>query len=138
MRVAVGWQDRDWAKWTDEERRRFVGGGGGGSRSVGMAPGAFLGVVVGLVAIVMLNHPFTAHRTSPPPVYGTGVVQMLWGQRTTCTEMDVQATTWTCKTWSILLHGQQVRRAAPLPAGSLCHTAVVDQASKRWICATTS
>lgn len=27
MRLNVGWRDRDYAKWTDEERRRFYGSG---------------------------------------------------------------------------------------------------------------
>ncbi|HZD86536.1 MAG TPA: hypothetical protein VE088_00855 [Gaiellaceae bacterium] len=36
----MGWRDRDYAKWTDEERRRFLGTPAGGNRSGGSAPGA--------------------------------------------------------------------------------------------------
>lgn len=68
--AAMGWQDRDYAKWTDEERRRFLGSGSprfdgprtaprpGGSL---LRPGAGLAIVVtaGIVTLGQLpaGHP---------------------------------------------------------------------------------
>ena len=131
----MGWQDRDWAKWTDEERARVVGGGGGG---VGIVPGALLGIVVSLVGTVVLTHPFRSAQRTPPPVYGSGVVEHLMGNRTTCTKMELVSGTWTCEVWSFLLPDQQALRAAPLSDGNLCTTVVVDQPSRRWVCLTPS
>lgn len=77
----MGWRDRDYARWTDEERRRFYGSTSGsgdarrtsystgpaqgrlfGSR-VGVAPGALLAVIVSLLVALLLgqlprSHPF--------------------------------------------------------------------------------
>lgn len=131
----MGWQDRDWANWTDDERARFVGGG---STGVGILPGAFLGIVVSLVATVILTHPFRSTHPAPPPLYGSGVVDELMGHRTTCTKVQLVSGRWTCDIWAMLLPGQQALAAAPLPDGSLCATAVVDQPSRRWICETPS
>ena len=131
----MGWQDRDWAKWTDEERARFVGGGTSG---VGIVPGALLAIVVSLVATVVLTHPFRPTRPTPPPLYGSGVVDQLMGHRTMCTKMELVSGTWTCDVWSMLLPGQQALPAAPLSGGGLCAAAAVDQPSRRWICVTPS
>jgi hypothetical protein len=131
----VGWEDRDWAKWTDDERSRFFGGGGSG---VGMMPGALLGIVVSLVGAVVFMHPFRARHVLLPPVYGTGVVVHLMNQDTTCTMQSREGGKWQCMRWAILLRGQRALPALPLPTGSLCSAAVVDQPSHRWICATPS
>jgi hypothetical protein len=89
----VGWRERDWAKWTNEERRRFYGSGrgsgldtstGGGaslppvrssrgrSRSGGSS-GSLLGVLLFLAAVAFALHsmgislPGHSHR-QPSPV----------------------------------------------------------------------
>ena len=132
----MGWQDRDWAKWTEDERRGFFGGGAASGLSA--VPGAFLGIVASLVAIVMLGQPFHHSRPTLRPIYGTAEIDGPMGQRTTCTKMEIDAGKWTCDVFSILLAGQRALPAAPLPPGSLCRIAVVNQASRRWTCATTS
>jgi hypothetical protein len=128
----VGWQDREWAKWTEDERRRYVGGG------TAIVPGAFLAVVVSLVAAVVLAPPFRTRHVVRPPVYGTGVVVRLMNQNTTCTEQRLDSGRWQCARWAILLPGQRALPAAPPAPGSLCAVVVVDQASRRWICGTPS
>ena len=45
----MGWQDRDWAKWNEDERSRFFGGGGSprnGGRGFGV------GALAAVVAVV--------------------------------------------------------------------------------------
>ncbi len=128
----MGWQDRDWAKWTDDERRRFVGGG------VSIVPGAVLGVVISLVVTVMLAQPFARHRAAPAPVWGDGVVAYQWGHDTTCTELRRLGNSWTCEVWTFLLPGQGARPAAALLSGQACATVVADQSLRRWVCAASS
>ena len=80
----MGWRERDWAKWTDDERRRFYGSSRGsgyptagssystrpgqgrlfGSR-VGVAPGAFLAVIVSLLAALALGQLPRSHPLIP-------------------------------------------------------------------------
>lgn len=78
----MGWRDRDWARWTDEERRRFYGSGGSGFPSarsystgpgqgrlfgtrVGAAPGAFLAVIVSLLVALGLGQLPRSHPLIP-------------------------------------------------------------------------
>jgi hypothetical protein len=135
----VGWQDRDWAKWTDEERARFVGGGTGGpSKSGSIAPGAFLAVIVSLVATVaFLHHPITLRDRAnrPSVVYGSGFMQLQDGERVTCTAMSRDGAGATrCMTWTILQNGQRPAPAMPLQPGTTCTAIVVDQRAGRWTC----
>jgi hypothetical protein len=69
----VGWRDRDYAKWTDEERRRFYGTGdprsrtyadGSGSR-LGVVPGVFLAVIVSVLAALALGQLPRSHPLVP-------------------------------------------------------------------------
>jgi hypothetical protein len=149
----VGWQDRDWAKWTDEERARFVGSSTHHStwderpRAVGRAsairPGAFLAVIVSLVATLglsgMLKIPLLERVHAPasptqtfPNVYGTGVVVADQdGRSETCTEILDDAT---CTEYTFIQPGQHALRAAPLPSGETCPLMEVDQARGAWVC----
>jgi hypothetical protein len=56
----MGWQDRDYAKWTDHERRRYYGFGSVSPRRGLLRPGAGLAVLASL-AIALgqlpLHHP---------------------------------------------------------------------------------
>ena len=129
----MGWQDRDWARWTEDERRRFVGGG-----AATVVPGAFVAVVVSLVAAVMLGRPAHAPRPAPPPVYGTGVVVQQGGMRTTCTKEVRGSAGWICDSWAVLEPNQNAWPATPLPSGTICSTVVANQATRGWVCANTA
>lgn len=79
----MGWRDRDYAKWTDEERRRFYGSGDSGYQGprssyatglgqgrlfgsrVGLAPGAFLAVIVSLLVTLALGQLPRSHPLIP-------------------------------------------------------------------------
>lgn len=132
----VGWQDRDWARWTDDERSRFLGHGSTG-RSSTATQGAFLGVVVSLVATVVLAGApgigLLRHERAPAlrPVYGTGQVISAFGHDATCTELLDGA----CEAYTFVQPGQRVLRAAPPPPGATCPLLEVDQSSAAWVCA---
>jgi hypothetical protein len=82
----VGWRDRDYARWTDEERRRFLGSSVSSSSRgrpasaphvlgprLGVAQGASLAVIVSAVLFLLghvpQNHPLIAalHFNIPRP-----------------------------------------------------------------------
>jgi hypothetical protein len=135
MGNAVGWQDRDWAKWTDDERSRFLGHRSTG-RSSSVAQGAFVGVVVSLVATVVLAGApgigFLRHNRASAfrPVYGTGKVVVAFGRDVTCTELLHGA----CGAYTFVQPGQRVLRAAPPPPGTTCQLLEVDQSRGAWVC----
>ena len=130
----MGWQERDWARWTDEERSRFVGS------SPAVRSGAFVAVVVSLVATVVLAGApgiqlLQRHHTpSIPPLYGSGTVVLFAGHDGTCTEIQNGA----CTTYTPIEPGQRVLPAAPPPAGTSCPLLEVDQASGSWVCGVTA
>jgi hypothetical protein len=77
----MGWRDREYAKWTDEERRRFYGSGTPGYRRgpsysvpgqgrlfgtrVGAVPGALLAVIVSLLVALTLGQLPRSHPLIP-------------------------------------------------------------------------
>jgi len=149
----VGWQDRDWAKWTDEERARFVGAG---LPTTGNSPQrdprrrvelTALAIAVSVVASFGIAHfhllrlaspPAAPVQPAPPPpvVYGTGLAHAPGGQEMTCTalESDAQGVQ-SCTIWQFLQAGQRAQQAAALPAGGpLCTDVVADQATGSWKC----
>jgi hypothetical protein len=143
----VGWEDRDWAKWNDDERRRFFGSGGGSPRSGGhggFAPGALLAVVVSLVAVVVgqsqginLLHLGRAHASIPiAPLYGSGIVESLTGSgKVSCTALSFDSLGQThCTGWTDIIPGERVIPPAGMPARGTCATAEADQTSGTWIC----
>ena len=143
----MGWQDRDWAKWNDDERRRFLGSGGSSrsGRHGGFAPGAFLAVVVSLVAVVVgqsqginLLHLGHTHATIPTvPLYGTGVVvkSLSGSENVSCTAVSFDSLGGThCTGWTYLLPGERAAPAAGMPARGTCATAEADQISGTWVC----
>ncbi|HEX3056059.1 MAG TPA: hypothetical protein VHP82_07970 [Gaiellaceae bacterium] len=144
----MGWQDRDWAKWNEDERSRFFGGGGSPrSRGYGFGVGAFAAVVVSLVVAVVaqsqglnvlrLNR---AHRVSIPiaPLYGTGVVERgMDGNDITCTELSFDSSgTSHCMGWTYLLPGERALPAEGMPARGTCAVVEADQISRHWVCKT--
>jgi len=64
----MGWQDRDYARWTDEERRRFLGVGASRAsasrRSVGVSECATVAVLVS-AAVFALGHLPRGHPLVP-------------------------------------------------------------------------
>jgi hypothetical protein len=93
--VRVGWRDRDYARWTDEERRRFLGSGMRSSPPprtgfrvpastprlfgprIGLAQGASLTIIASAVLFLLghvpSNHPLipALHFTIPGPPFLT-------------------------------------------------------------------
>ena len=66
----MGWRDRDYARWTEDERRRFFGSS---APRIGVVQGAFLAVIVSAVLFLLghvpYNHPLipALHFTIPRP-----------------------------------------------------------------------
>ena len=146
----MGWHDRDWARWTDDERAGYLGS----STGIGHHPGTpasrrgvtLLAMLVslGLSLVTWQFHlfRFSAHRLpaqapQPAVVYGTGLAHFN-GQspeEMTCTAMAVNAQgTQSCTTWTFLSPGQQAVQAATLPAGTSCTAVEADQHTGRWVC----
>jgi hypothetical protein len=92
----VGWRDRDYARWTDEERRRFLGSGIRSSSPpprtplrvpastprlfgprIGVAQGASFAIIVSAVLFLLGHVPYThplipaLHFTVPHPPFQT-------------------------------------------------------------------
>jgi hypothetical protein len=72
----MGWQDRDYARWTDEERRRFLGVGASRAsasrRSVGVSECATVAVLVS-AAVFALGHLPRGH----PNAYAAAGIAIL-------------------------------------------------------------
>jgi hypothetical protein len=87
MTVVIGWRDREYARWTEEERRRFLGAPGGttSSRPTGrgrrcaQGAGWAVGVSVVLVALGYLprGHPLlpALHFRIPMPRHAAAVAE---------------------------------------------------------------
>jgi hypothetical protein len=153
----VGWQERDWARWTDEERSRYLGSSTRVDTGAGPVRSRFgfhessrrdltllaMLVSLGLSLATWHFHFFRSVAQQAPVqvplstiVYGTGLTD-LNGQsdESTCTAMEVNAQgIQSCTVWTILSPGQHAVQAATLPAGSTCLAAQVDQHSGRWVC----
>ena len=128
----MGWQDRDWAKWTDRERSQFLGS------SSGVPPGAFLAGVVTLVAVVLFGQSALHRGRKPVPIYGDGRIVQVWGRPSTCTKLETLPSGTTCEVWRFLAPHEPALPAAPLPPGTRCAVVIADQASHRWTCANPS
>jgi hypothetical protein len=120
----MGWQDRDWARWTDAERRRFYGpaparGSGGGGRDM---PTAGVLASVALVLVLAVVHPFGFGFSLPamdiggspspaPSVRARKPLPPLTPEYWLCTErrLDQRTGRWRCTEVS--------QRLRPHPAG---------------------
>lgn len=154
----MGWQDRDWAKWTDEERARFYGSGRRTSKRATLAPtttrdrsisGVFLAVVVSL-ALSLVAAYFHFHvnvgaadsRSVATPLlarhpflYGTQSRRTGGSQKVTCTAMVAAPPgPWSCIEWSIVMPGQSPREARRLATDTPCVYAKVVQEERSWVC----
>ena len=142
----MGWQDRDWAKWNEDERSRFFGGGGSPrSSGHGFAAGGIAAVVLSLVLAVVgesqglnLLHLKRAHRVAVPiaPLYGTGlVVKGMDGNDITCTALSFDSLGAShCTGWTYLLPGERALPATGMPARGTCAAVEADQISGSWVC----
>jgi hypothetical protein len=154
----VGWEDREWAKWTDEERRRFLGAApvpgrrrarvGILDRAHGRSELTLLAIAVSLAASLAVAHFHLLSFGAAPPagsfirpamprvVYGTGLSHLKGQARPmTCTAVAKDSHGFgSCTAWMIVAAGQRVVQAAPLPAGSSCSAVEADQHSGRWVC----
>jgi hypothetical protein len=68
--TSVGWESRDWAKWTEEERSSYLGTGGGARRpsGFGVRPGATLAVAVS-AALTLVTSFVRGHSIVPLPLF---------------------------------------------------------------------
>ncbi|HEY2354957.1 MAG TPA: hypothetical protein VGH79_08695 [Gaiellaceae bacterium] len=122
----MGWRDRDYAKWTDEERQSFYGSGPtftGARRStrVGLGPGVGLAVLVsGALALgqLPLNHPLVpafqiGGRTAPaatlslPPTAALGSTLSVQGTAATG-PVTVNGSYDGGRTWIVLSSSQSI------------------------------
>jgi hypothetical protein len=151
MAVLVSWRDRDWARFTDEERRLLYGGGSG-LRSVPSLQTEWSRllvwglVVMALAAVIGFAWATRSHRASPSPprpgpvVYGEQLLATVTGglyradEGLTCTTeaVNVRYGVWVCEGFAIVQPGQ-VARTAVASAGP-CGVRHVDQATGRWVC----
>jgi hypothetical protein len=144
----MGWQERDWAKWTEEERARFVGGTTAPPRPrQGLRSRrnelTLLAMLVSLAASLvgwqfhLFSLPIsTPHSRVPtaPVVYGAGLAQN-GASRMTCTAMEADGQGGeSCTVWTILFPSQQAVQALQLPVGSTCPAVIADQHTGHWVC----
>jgi hypothetical protein len=147
----MGRQEREWAKWTDQERDRFLGGAsapaplrrGVRSRRNELTLLAMLVSVaasLGCWQLHLFSFPVAApHRAATPPaavVYGAGHAHD-GSTDMTCTAMVSDASGGeSCTVWTILLPGQQAVQALRLPVGRTCPAVIADQHTGHWVCTT--
>ena len=145
----MGWQERDWAKWTDEERDRFLAGASAPPRMrLGVRSRrnelTLLALLVSLAAslagwqfhLFSLPISHTPVRTVPtaPVVYGTDLAHN-GASDMTCTAMVADAGgAESCTVWTILVSGQRAVEAMQPRAGSTCLAVIADQHTGQWVC----
>jgi hypothetical protein len=144
----VSWRDREWARFTDEERRLLYGGGRSGCRSHGnplaqpVTPGRLAWAAVGVLALVVSLFSLYAHRRAKlvapappvsPVVYG-GATGQVGRDRVACTaeSANIRINAWVCTEWTILQPGQLVAPARS--RGGPCGVRHVDQPTGQWVC----
>jgi hypothetical protein len=158
----VGWRERDWARWTDEERARYLSSssgvagtgvrvhepklGYGACQRSRLREVTLLAMAVSLAASLATWHfhlfrfvvnPAPSHAPRSTIVYGSGLAHLNGqSQEMTCTAMTTNAQgSELCTTWTLLLPGQQAVQATSLPAGASCSAVTADQQAGRWACA---
>jgi hypothetical protein len=149
----VSWRDRDWARFTDEERQLFYGGWSG-SRPCPPSQTEWSRLVVwgfvgmAIAAVIGFAWATRSHRASPSPpklgpvVYGEQVLQTGTGgyyraaDDLTCTteSLNVRFRVWVCQAYTIVQPGQVARTAVDSDAGGQCGVRHADQETGRWVC----
>lgn len=137
----MSWRDRDWARFTDEEREHFYGGVS--LRSVSPVAWALFAVAVLLIGLYAYTVRDRSPRPYPPvskpaPVVYSGAYgenRAIPGQQVACTAEGMQLGDWVCTYWQILQPGQTARPAKD--PGGPCGVRHVDQATAAWVCDST-
>jgi hypothetical protein len=154
----VGWRERDWARFTDEERRALYGGGSTGYLPPVAPPTARLSdgnrlraVVWSLVVVATLGTGGFAysHRQVQAPGHAPAPPRVIYGDRGTDTTVDPQAPGgtgtactdesfdtahggWVCNSWELNVGALPVVR--PQTFAGACTHVVADETSGRWTC----
>jgi hypothetical protein len=131
----VGWRDRDWARFSDEERQLVFG-----APSVQAFDWLRVCVwsVTGLLALVVAGYSSRALRhttvAAPSPEHVVYAGPTLDQGRLACTAESANATLgmWVCTEWTIVETGQTTAKA--VDPGGQCGVRHVDQATHRWVC----
>jgi hypothetical protein len=134
----VGWRDRDWARFTDDERQLVFGVPGGHALdwlrlSVWSVTGLLALAVAGYASGSLRHRPVTplpaANVVYAGPTIDRG--------RLACTAESRNDTLrmWVCTEWTIVEDGQTTAKAAD--PGGPCGVRHVDQETHRWVCDST-
>lgn len=127
----MSWRDRDWARFTDEERSRLYGGGSS------ISPAGWVALTVAAIAICAFAYVYLPGRSPTRPaqvVYSDGVEVGGRVERLTCTGQtaNTRLGIWVCTNYQILQPGQTVVRARD--PGGPCGIRHVDQRAGAWVC----
>lgn len=142
----MGWQDRDWAKFDDDELKAIYGGGRrkspdrpGGPEPGRRISGVIIGSVVVLVAVLAgayaLGRPAASSPSlveGPTFIYGHAIV--FSGEPAVCTEIAYNTTV---RGWVCLVVDGNSRHLPVIEPGAYdgpCADAVADQVEGRWVC----
>lgn len=142
----MGWREREWAKFTDDERRAVFGSGS----STYLPPSMPLtraehgnrvrAVVWSAVAVAAAGvggfgysqrHPAPAGAPLPAIVYGTAISSTLACDNEV---KDAQSQQWQCIDFVPIAGSTEVRTPQPAPSG--CVHVIADQARGLWTCTT--
>jgi hypothetical protein len=148
----VSWRDRDWARFTNEERRQFYGDSGYRS-SFPSIPSQAQRVVFWCLILVAAGavagyaytsrsdrvSPGQASPTLPSVIYGGQMAYAGSGdpyenaqQACTSEAANTRLGVWVCVTWTIIQPGQTARPA--IDPGGQCGVRHVDQTTGTWFC----
>jgi hypothetical protein len=134
----MGWQDRDWAKFTEDELNAIYGASV--QRTISRDRHVMRIVVWSLAGLAASGALFATRHTSRPapfprPAVFYGVAardDSGWGHPIACTEEELVGDAWRCDAWSIDTTNAPI--VGPTPYVGTCTHARVDQELGRWVC----
>jgi hypothetical protein len=117
----MGWDDRDWSAWSDDERREFYGSHGVSGRSAEAAPTVRVivwGITATLVFLFVIwvayareaaPYEATPHPAVPNVIYGEPRARLRGGSEMVCVEKTVDQRTgaWACTRWALKIDRTQ-------------------------------
>jgi hypothetical protein len=122
INVRVAWRERDWARWTDEERRRFYGSGTVPAsdrarrnpvRAVAWGVIGLLTLAVAVLALYRGTLPAAPVEIAPTPIYGERGVPPISNPEA---------------------RPGEIPRLAPGGSGTVCTAKRIDQRTGTWVC----